>query len=236
PVEEEGEDRGGDQGVGEDTEDTGALLPELVEAAAVEEAGHVGLALAGGEEAHEQGADDAADEVDADDVEGVVVVEAVLQADGHGAQDTGDETDRDGAERGDRAAGGGDGDQAGDGAGGGAQGGEGAVAELPVGEPAEDGGAGGGLGVEDPQGAAAGGGDGDQAGDGAGGGAQGGEGAVADLLVGEPAEDGGAGGHLGVDEHQRADAVVVAEPRAGVEAEPAEPQQGGAEHDQREAV
>lgn len=162
-MDQEGQDRGGDQGVGEDTEDTGALLPELVEAAAVEEARDVGLALAGGEEADEQGADDAADEVDADDVEGVVVAELVLEADGHGAQDTGDDADRDGAERGDRAARRGDGDQAGDRAGGGAQRGERAVA---------------------------------------------------DLLVGEPADDRGAGGDLGVDEHQRADAVVVAEPRA----------------------
>ena len=70
------------------------------------------------------------------------------------------------------------------------------------------------------------GGDGDQAGDRAGGGAEGGEGAVAQLLVDEPAEHGGGGGDLGVEEHDRADAVVVAEPGAGVEAEPAEPQQG----------
>ncbi|BFO15672.1 hypothetical protein SHKM778_20600 [Streptomyces sp. KM77-8] len=69
PVEEEGEDRGDGQGVGEDAEDSGALLPELVEAAAVEEALDVGLALAAGEEADEQRAEDAADEVDADDVE-----------------------------------------------------------------------------------------------------------------------------------------------------------------------
>ena len=79
-------------------------------------------------------------------------------------------------------------------------------------------------------------GDGDQTGDRAGGGAQRGERAVADLLVDEPGQHGGGGGDLRVDEHQRADAVVVAEPRAGVEAEPAEPQQTGAEHDQREAV
>ena len=85
-VEEEGEDRGDDQGVAEDREDADGLLAELVEAAAVEEALDVGLALAGGEEADQQGADDTADEVDADDVERVVVAELVLQADGHGAQ------------------------------------------------------------------------------------------------------------------------------------------------------
>ncbi len=105
-VQDQGEDGGGHEGVGEDAEDTGALLPELVEAAAVEEARDVGLALARGEEADEEGAEDAADEVDADDVEGVVVAELVLQADGHGAQHAGDDTDGDGAERGDRAAGG----------------------------------------------------------------------------------------------------------------------------------
>ncbi|CAM5548866.1 hypothetical protein SGRIM128S_00096 [Streptomyces griseomycini] len=149
PVEEEGEDRGDDQGVGEDAEDTGALLPELVEAAAVEEARDVGLALAGGEEADEQRAEDAADEVDADDVEGVVVAEPVLQADGHGAQDTGDGAHRDRAERGDRAAGRGDGDQSGDRAGGGAQRGERAVADLLVGAPAQHGRAGDDLGVDE---------------------------------------------------------------------------------------
>lgn len=59
---------------------------------------------------------------------------------------------------------------------------------------------------------------------------------MADLLVGEPAEDRGTGGDLRVDEHDRADAVVVAEPGARVEAEPAEPQEGRAEHDERQAV
>lgn len=72
--------------------------------------------------------------------------------------------------------------------------------------------------------------------DGTGGGTEGGEGAVADLLVREPGEHGGGGGHLGVDEHHGADAVVVAEPGTGVEAEPAEPEETGAQHDQREAV
>ena len=51
------------------------LPPQLVEAAAVEQAvGLVRHAVAG-EEADQQGADDAADEVDADDVERVVVAE-----------------------------------------------------------------------------------------------------------------------------------------------------------------
>lgn len=68
-VEEEGEDRGDDQRVREDREDTDGLLAELVETAAVEEALGVGLDAAGGEEADEQGARDTADEVDADDIE-----------------------------------------------------------------------------------------------------------------------------------------------------------------------
>lgn len=185
PVDGEGEEGGDDEGVREDREDADGLLAELVEPAAVEEALGVGLDAAGGEEADEQGADDAADEVDADDVEGVVVAEPVLEADCHGAEHSGDGADRDGTERADGAARRGDGDESRDGSGGGAQGGEGAVAEL---------------------------------------------------LVAEPGEHRGAGGDLGVDEHHRADAVVVAEPGAGVEAEPAEPEQSGAEHDQRQAV
>ena len=48
-----------------------------------------------GEEAEQQGADEAADEVDADDVEGVVVAELELQLDGEDAEDAGDEADED---------------------------------------------------------------------------------------------------------------------------------------------
>lgn len=112
-VEEEGEQRGRHERVGQDREDSDGLLAELFETAAVEEARRVGLDAAGGEEAHEQRADDTADEVDADHVEGVVVAELVLEADGHGAHDTGDGADGDRTERGAGAAGGGDGDEAG---------------------------------------------------------------------------------------------------------------------------
>ncbi len=185
PVDREGEERGDDERVREDRDDADDLLAELFHAAAVEEARGVGLDASGGEEADEDRADDAADEVDADDVEGVVVAELVLEADRHGAQDTGDDADREGAQGADGAARRGDGDEAGDRAGRGAEGGEGAVAQL---------------------------------------------------LVDEPAEDGRCGGDLGVEEHDRADAVVVAEPGSGVEAEPAEPEEGRAEHDEREAV
>ena len=71
PVEDERQERGDDQGVGEDREDADGLLAELFESAAVEEALGVGLHATGGEEADEEGAEDAADEVDADDVEGL---------------------------------------------------------------------------------------------------------------------------------------------------------------------
>lgn len=153
PVEDEREGRGDHQGVGEDGEDTDGLLAELVEPAAVEQALGVGLHTAGGEEADEERADDTADEVDADDVQGVVVAEPVLEADGHGAEYTGDHTDGDGSEGADRAARGGDGDEARDGAGRGTEGGEGTVADLLVGEPAEDSGSGGDLRVEEHDGA-----------------------------------------------------------------------------------
>ena len=56
------------------------LPPQLVEAAAVEQAVDLVRHAVAGEEADQQGADDAADEVDADDVERVVVAELLLQA------------------------------------------------------------------------------------------------------------------------------------------------------------
>ena len=124
--------------------------------------------------------------MDADDVEGVVVAEPVLEADGQGAEHTGDGADGDRAERADRATGRGDGDQAGDRAGGRAERGEGAVADLLVRAASRA--------------CAA---------------------AVATWVLTNASA---------------ADAVVVAERGAGVEAEPAEPQQTGAEHDQRQAV
>ena len=58
---------------------------------------------------------------------------------------------------------------------------------------------------------------------------------VADALGDQPAQAGGAGGDHGVDPDHRG-GVVGGERRAGVEAEPAEPEQAGAEHDQGEVV
>ena len=122
--------------------------------------------------------------MDADDVEGVVVVQPELPAHGVRADDTGREADDERAEQRDRTAGRGDRDQARDRAGGGAQGGRVAVALLLDEEPAEQAGAAGGEGVEEGGG-------------------------------GEP---------------------VGAEGGAGVEAEPAEPEQTGAEHDHGQVV
>ena len=61
------------------------LDDELLDALAVQEAG------GGAEEARTDGADQAAHEVDADDVERVVVPEPVLETDREGAQDAGGE-------------------------------------------------------------------------------------------------------------------------------------------------
>ena len=88
------------------------LLPQLVEPAAVEQA--VGLVrhACAGEETDQQGADHAADQVHADHVERVVVAEPGLEPDRKRADRAGDQADEDRTDRGDRAAGRGDGDQA----------------------------------------------------------------------------------------------------------------------------
>ena len=103
-VEGQADHVGHDEGVDQHREGAQGLGPELGEAAAVEEAVvHVEAGRAGGavrcvgEEADEQGADETADEVDADDVEAVVEAEPELQADGEGTAGTGDEADDEGA-------------------------------------------------------------------------------------------------------------------------------------------
>ena len=78
-------------------------------------------------------------------------------------------------------------------------------------------------------------GDGDQTGDGAGRGADQGRLAVPDPLHDDPAEHAGGRGDLGVEERDRRGAVD-GQLRTGVEAEPAEPQQAGAERDERHVV
>ena len=59
--------------------------------------------------------------------------------------------------------------------------------------------------------------------------------AVADALGEQPAQGGGTGGDHGVHPDGRG-RVAGGDGRAGVEAEPAEPQQAGAEHDQGQVV
>ena len=68
------------------------------------------------QEADEQGADDTADGVDSDDVEGVIESGLPLNVDSVAANDTGSQTDADGGEGSDEAGGRGDGDESGDGA------------------------------------------------------------------------------------------------------------------------
>src|SRR3954453_22467751 len=63
------------------------------------------------EETDEESADDAADEVHADDVERVVVAELVLQRDREGTDGAGDQTEDDRADRADEAGRWRDGDQ-----------------------------------------------------------------------------------------------------------------------------
>ena len=86
---------------GPDDRDPGRarLVAERGEPAAVEEAVDAAGRCRGGQEADQHGADDAADEVDADDVERVVEVEPELQADGVRTGDAGDRADRDRARR-----------------------------------------------------------------------------------------------------------------------------------------
>ena len=81
---------------------------------------------------------EATDQVDADDVERVVVAELVLQPDGQGADHAGERADDDRADGRHRRTGRGDGDQAGDDAGCGAEGGGVAVADPLGDQPAEE--------------------------------------------------------------------------------------------------
>ena len=119
------------------------LPPQLVETAAVEQSvGGVGHAFAG-EEADQQSADDAADQVDADHVEGVVVAEALLEPDRVDTDGARDRAEDDRSDRRDRTAGGCDRDQAGDGSRGRADAGDVAVLDLLDRDPGQRGGTGG---------------------------------------------------------------------------------------------
>lgn len=144
-------DAEGDGGCGaapEDGDDDGfGLDPEL----GTDGAGFAALAAEGfrAEDAGEEGTDDAADTVDAEDVERVVVTEGVLEFGGaEVAEDAGGGSDGNGTHGSAGAAGGGDGDEAGDGSGGDADGGGFAADDPLKGHPGDDGGGGGDLGDE----------------------------------------------------------------------------------------
>ncbi|MPM11237.1 hypothetical protein SDC9_57576 [bioreactor metagenome] len=120
-----------------------------MEAAAVEQAGDAGRGGGIGQQTDQDGADEAADQVHADDVERVVVAEAELQRDGQRAQRADPDTEEQGAHRRDGVGGGGDADQAGDHTGGGPQGGGVTVADPLHDEPADDRRGGGGESVDE---------------------------------------------------------------------------------------
>ena len=92
---------------------TDGLAPQLIEAATVEEAGHTRAGFRGGNQPDEQGADDAADQVDTHHVERIVISQFVFQPDSQGAQRAGDGADDERSHHVDRRAGRGDRDQAG---------------------------------------------------------------------------------------------------------------------------
>ena len=114
-------------------------MPSCAETAAVEQAVRGRLVQRGGaEDADEQRADQATDQVDRDDVERVVEAEAELDRDAEGADRTGDDPDREGADRVHVGTGRGDRDEAGDGTRGGTERGRLAVTHLLDDQPADD--------------------------------------------------------------------------------------------------
>src|SRR5580704_19016168 len=105
------DDERSDGVINDDRSDAVALVDELLEVA-VERAGGAAVLLHR-EHAGEESTDNAADRVDAEAVEGVVIAEHVLEAGcAPVAEDAGGDTDRHGAGGTDKARGGGDGDQA----------------------------------------------------------------------------------------------------------------------------
>ena len=102
-----------------------------------------------GEQADQERADEAADEVDADHVEGVVVAGLGLEPHGEAADDAGDGADADRRHAGDEAGARGDGHQAGDDARRRTEVGEVTVTEPLHEHPGEAGGGGGEEGVDE---------------------------------------------------------------------------------------
>src|SRR5690606_17231667 len=152
---------------------------ELFESATEEQAG------AGGEEAEVHGSDEATDEVDADDVEGVIEAELELEFDREGADCAGDDAEQEGPARGEVRAGRCDGHETGDST-----------------RCCSDG---GGL-------------------------------TVLELLDDEPADDRCCGRAEGVDDDEAGVREAVEPFGSGVETEPAEPQDRGAEEGQWHVV
>src|SRR5690606_6646852 len=113
------------------------LDSELAEVSTVEQT-TVRTVDRGRDEAESQGAPQASNEVDADDVERVVVAELVLQADGESREDTGDGTHEDRADGRDVASSRGDRDETRDDAGRGTERSRLAVAETLGEQPATD--------------------------------------------------------------------------------------------------
>src|SRR5665811_1587290 len=97
-TDQEGHDRGVDQ----DGEGADRLLAELIEAASVDEAVDAAGSGVTGQEADEQGPRKTTDQVDAHDVERVVVAELELQADCQRTHDARDGTNDDRTDRGHR--------------------------------------------------------------------------------------------------------------------------------------
>ena len=83
--------------VGKHSHGGDGLDAQKVETTAVEQAGHAVGGVLGGQEPDQQGSEDATDEVDADDVEGIIETEPELQLDREGTDGSGARADDQGA-------------------------------------------------------------------------------------------------------------------------------------------
>lgn len=114
------------------------MFTELGDPPAIQQSGDAGRGELGGEQADAERADDADDEVDADDVQGIVIPEPVFQADRPATDRPGDRAHEHGSDGRERAARGRDRDQPTDEARRCTEGGQHAVAEALDDEPAGD--------------------------------------------------------------------------------------------------
>src|SRR6185503_9350430 len=110
-----GEGEGHDESITDRRAHCDELIDEQIEAPAVEETVEPeSVDAVGGEEAEQQRPDDAAHEMNGDDIQRVVEAEAELQLNGEEAQEAGDEDDGDAGDTADETGARRDGDQAGD--------------------------------------------------------------------------------------------------------------------------